>query len=105
MVKADLRPDVPTATQPPGAELLTTAEVTFPLKGPQDQGLDLPWSKGEDLQKKEAKAKPWGETSEEPSYVALPVIKRALIRGRIGPGQTGLALVESPAKCNLAQRH
>ncbi|KAM3825798.1 A disintegrin and metalloproteinase with thrombospondin motifs 13 [Vipera latastei] len=68
-VKADLRPDVPTATQPPRAELLTTAEVTLPLKGPQDQGLDLPWSKGEDPQKKEAKAKPWGETSEEPSYV------------------------------------
>ncbi|XP_015685289.1 A disintegrin and metalloproteinase with thrombospondin motifs 13-like, partial [Protobothrops mucrosquamatus] len=66
-VKEDLRPDVPAATQPPGAEILTTPEVPLPLKGPQDQNLDLPWSKGEDPQKKEAKAKPWGDISDEPS--------------------------------------
>ncbi|XP_058015543.1 A disintegrin and metalloproteinase with thrombospondin motifs 13 [Ahaetulla prasina] len=85
-MKSDLRSGVPTATQFPAAEVTlhpTTLEVTPHLTGGQDQGFDLPRSKGEDPQKKETKAKPWGDISKESSYVALLVIKRALNRGRI----------------------
>ncbi|XP_013930094.1 PREDICTED: A disintegrin and metalloproteinase with thrombospondin motifs 13-like [Thamnophis sirtalis] len=97
-MKTNLGADVPTPTRLPGAEALTTPEATHPLKGRQDQAFDLPWSKGEDLEKKETKA----DLSEEPSYVALLVIKRALIRGRICPlRKQDWVWWENPAKSGL----
>ncbi|XP_032094423.1 A disintegrin and metalloproteinase with thrombospondin motifs 13 isoform X1 [Thamnophis elegans] len=62
-MKTNLGADVPTPTRLPGAEALTTPEATHHLKGRQDQAFDLPWSKGEDLEKKETKA----DLSEESS--------------------------------------